>query len=171
MLAPLIKFLQALSNNTAPGQIAHGFALGMILGLLPKDNLLWYLIFVFFFFFRIQRGVFSLSVIIWALIAPLLDPYFDYLGCYILTYGSLQPLFRTLVNIPFVAFTGFNNSVVMGSFVCGVCAYIPIYVLTRLFVFVWRKYLAKYVRKLGFLAIVKQLPGISKVLELVEEYV
>ena len=75
------------------------------------------------------------------------------------------------MNIPFVAFTGFNNSVVMGSFVCGICAYIPIYVLARLFVFVWRKYLAKYVRKLGFLTIVKQLPGISKVLELVEEYV
>ncbi|MBO4386905.1 MAG: TIGR03546 family protein [Treponema sp.] len=171
MLAPFIKFLQALSNNTAPGQIAHGFALGMILGLLPKDNLLWYLLFVFFFFFRIQRGVFSLSVIIWALIAPLLDPYFDYIGFYILSYEKFQPMFRTLVNIPFVAFTKFNNTVVMGSFVCGICAYIPIYILTRLFVLLWRRYLAKYVRKFGFLTIVKQLPGISKLIELVEDYV
>ena len=126
---------------------------------------------VFFFFFRIQRGVFSLFIIIGALIAPLLDPYFDYIGYYILTYDKLQPLFRTLVNIPFVAFTKFNNTVVMGSFVCGLLAYIPAYIFARIFVFVWRKHVARYVRKFGFLTAVKQLPGISKIVELIEEYV
>lgn len=170
MLTPLIRFFQALSNNTSPGQIAHGFALGMILGFLPKDNALWILIFVFAFFLRIQRGVFSFSVIIGALIAPFLDPYFDYVGYYILADARLEDLFRKMVNIPFVAFTKFNNTIVMGSFVCGVALYIPLYIISRIFTFVWRRYVARYARKLGFLTALKQLPGVSKLVELVEDF-
>ena len=51
----------------------------------------------------------------------------------------------------------------MGSFVCGVAAYIPLYVLARLFVWTWRKYLAEKVRKLKIAAVLKNIPLVEKI--------
>ena len=44
MLKKLIKLLQAFNGNVNPAEIAHAFACGAILGLMPKNNLLWYLV-------------------------------------------------------------------------------------------------------------------------------
>ncbi|HAK68458.1 MAG TPA: TIGR03546 family protein, partial [Treponema sp.] len=49
MLKAFVKLIKALSSNTAPGEIAHAFAWGVILGFMPKDNALWYILFIFIF--------------------------------------------------------------------------------------------------------------------------
>ena len=76
MIKYLVKMLQALSSNTAPAQIAHAVSCGFILGFVPKENLLWYILFVFILFLRIQRGTYALFILVGALLAPFLDPLF-----------------------------------------------------------------------------------------------
>ena len=139
MLKAIAKLLGAISSNTRPGAIAHAVSCGVLLGFMPKDNLLWYILFIFILFMNIQRGAYALSILLGAALTVFLDPLFDSVGYSILTVESVKPYYASLLDIPFVAFTKFNNTVVMGSFVCGVAAYIPLYVLARLFVWAWRK--------------------------------
>lgn len=162
MLKPLITLINALSSNTHPGAIAHAFACGMLLGFMPKENLLWIILFVFILFMRIQRATYTLSLIVGALLAALLDPFFHTVDCWILSLDSMEDFYAYLLDIPFVAFTKFNNSVVMGSLVCGIIAYIPFYLFGRLFVWLWRKYLAEGVRRLKVVRVIKQIPLIQK---------
>lgn len=163
MLKAIAKLLGAISSNTRPGAIAHAVSCGVLLGFMPKDNLLWYILFVFILFMNIQRGAYALSILLGAAFTVFLDPLFDSVGYSILTIESVKPYYASLLDIPFVAFTKFNNTVVMGSFVCGVAAYIPLYVLARLFVWAWRKYLAEKVRKLKIAAVLKNIPLVEKI--------
>ena len=163
MLKAIAKLLGAISSNTRPGAIAHAVSCGVLLGFMPKDNLLWYILFIFILFMNIQRGAYALSILLGAALTVFLDPLFDSVGYSILTIESVKPYYASLLDIPFVAFTKFNNTVVMGSFVCGVAAYIPLYVLARLFVWTWRKYLAEKVRKLKIAAVLKNIPLVEKI--------
>ena len=162
MFKPLAKLLKALSSNKDPGAIACAFACGILLGFMPKDNALWYVLFVFMFFMRIQRGAFMLSVLVGAIAAPLLDPCFDMVGTYILTLPQARDTYIRLLDIPGVAFTRFNNTIVMGSLACGIAAYIPLYLLARGFVFLWRRYIGAAMRKLKFIQMIKQIPLVEK---------
>lgn len=166
MLKPLMNLIKALSSNTDPGALAHAFSCGILLGFLPKDNMLWYVLFIFIFFMRIQRSVFSLVTVAASLLAALLDPVFDSVGYWILTLGGAQNFYAALLEIPFVAFTKFNNTVVMGALVVGLASYIPFYIIARVFIFVWRKYLAESVRKLKLVKMLKQIPLITKIAEM-----
>ena len=163
MLKAIAKLLGAISSNTRPGAIAHAVSCGVLLGFMPKDNLLWYILFIFILFMNIQRGAYALSILLGAAFTVFLDPLFDSVGYSILTVESVKPYYASLLDIPFVAFTKFNNTVVMGSFACGVAAYIPLYVLARLFVWAWRKYLAEKVRKLKIAAVLKNIPLVEKI--------
>ena len=169
MIKYLVKMLQALSSNTAPAQIAHAVSCGFILGFVPKESLLWYILFVFILFLRIQRGTYALFILVGALLAPFLDPLFNDVGYWILTQPSLTPVFQSLLDIPFVAFTRINNTVVLGSLVCGIAAYIPLWLVSRLFIFVWRKYIAASARRWKFVKVLKQIPLIEKIVEAVTE--
>ena len=163
MFKPFIKLIKALSSNTDPGAIAHAFCCGILLGFVPKDNLLWYILFVFMFFMRIQRATYVLSVVVGALLAALLDPVFDTIGYWVLTQPDAIPFYVNLLNVPFVAFTKFNNTIVMGSLLCGIVFYVPLYWLSRLVIFLWRKYLAEGVRRLKLVQLLKQIPLIEKI--------
>ena len=163
MFKLLAKMFNALSSNTAPGAIAHAFACGLVLGFIPKNNLLWYILFIFILFLNIQRATFSLCIILGALVAPLFDNYFNSMGFAILTYEKLYPVYRYLLDIPFVAFTKFNNTMVMGSLAWGVILYIPMYIIVRVVVFLWRKYLGDAVRKMKVVKIFKQIPLIQRI--------
>ena len=50
MLKWISGLFKALNANQNPAEMAHGLALGVMLGLMPKNNALWYLILVFFLF-------------------------------------------------------------------------------------------------------------------------
>ena len=170
MIKAFVKLIHVLSSNTAPGEIAHAVSCGVILGFLPKDNLMWYVLFVFIIFLRIQRSVLTLSLLVATLLTALLDPYFDELGVWVLTRKDLIPLYYKLLNIPFVAFTKFHNSVVMGSLIIGLLCYIPVYILTRLFIFVWRVFFASKMKNAKITKLVgqimKQVPLLEKIAEM-----
>lgn len=167
MLKALIKFINALTSNKHPGEIAHAFCLAMILGFMPKNNLLWYILTILFLFMRIQRGCLVIFTFLFALLAPVLDNLFDTIGYAIITYQPLESIFSTLLNIPFVAFTKINNSIVMGSLAFSLMAYIPVYIIARIFVKYWRKFLAPVVRKTKIMVFLSKLPLVQKIGEMI----
>jgi uncharacterized protein (TIGR03546 family) len=139
MLNAVVKFFKTLNSNSHPDEIAHAVCLGFILGLMPKDNALWYIALVFSFFLRINRGALLLCTAFFALVAPVFDTLLDAMGYWVLTLKPASGAFRALLDIPFVAFTKFNNSIVMGSIALGAVAYLPLYFAARLLVGLWRK--------------------------------
>ena len=80
MLKAIIKFLKAINKNSHPGEIAHAICCGMLLGFMPKNNALWYILFIAFLFMRIQKSAFVIFTFLFSLAAPYLDPAFDLIG-------------------------------------------------------------------------------------------
>lgn len=171
MISFIAKLLKALNVNTNPGEIAHGIACGFLLGLMPKSSLLWYLIFIFVLFIKINKPAYLIMIVLGSSVAVLLDPLFDLVGYAVLTVPSLYGFYARLIDIPFVYFTRFNNTVVMGSLVCGIILYVPVYVIARILVKLWRRYGVPAMRHSKIIKIVNQVPILSKIAHEVGERV
>ena len=171
MISFVAKLLKALNVNTNPGEIAHGIACGFLLGLMPKSSLLWYLIFIFVLFIKINKPAYLIMIVLGSSVAVLLDPLFDSVGYAVLTVPSLYGFYARLIDIPFVYFTRFNNTVVMGSLVCGIILYVPVYVIARILVKLWRRYGVPAMRHSKIIKIVNQVPILSKIAHEVGERV
>lgn len=163
MLKFIVKLLKALNSNSHPGEIAHAVCLGMLLGFLPKNNIFWYVITVFVLFMRINKGALVLSTLGFSLLAPLFDPLFDNVGYWFLTLPKLEGAFAWLLDIPFVGFTKFNNTIASGSLICGLILYIPLYVIARLFVWLMRNKLVPLLRKTKFVLVLSKIPLVKKI--------
>ena len=163
MLKSIVNLFKALNANVNPGEIAHAFSCGILLGFMPKNNLLWYLLFVFILFIRINKPMYLIMTLIASTFSPVMDSLFDTVGYAFLTIPSLSGFFGTLLEIPFVAFTKFNNSVVIGSLICGLVLYIPAYVLGRILVALWRKHITHWVRQTKLSKAIAKLPLIAKI--------
>lgn len=140
MLGAIVKLFKSLNANSHPGEIAHAVCLGVLLGLMPKNNALWYILTVFILFLRINKGALILFTALFTLVSPAFDSLLDTIGYAILMFPKAVPVFRMLLDIPFAAFTKFNNTIVMGSIALALAAYIPLYVLARLFIKLWRTF-------------------------------
>ena len=135
MIALILKLLQnmvaALNSEGSPFQVAAGIAFGACLGLTPIANLHNVAVFLLVMILNVSMAGFWLG---WALFVPvgfLLDPLFDRIGQSLLESGALRPLWTSLTNMPVVPFTNFNNSVVLGSFVFWVVAFVPLLFLAQ----------------------------------------
>ena len=162
MLSYIIKLLKALGANSKPSQIANSFCIGFIFGVMPKNNLLWWLVFVFFMFVRINKAGYFIMMLLGAFISPYLDPTFHKIGEFVLTYEPLVPVYSKLLEIPFVGFTRFNNTIVCGSLVAGIIAYIPLYIFMLVFIWVWRKWIAPFFNRSKVVKMFFQLPLVRK---------
>ncbi|MFI3257774.1 MAG: TIGR03546 family protein [Spirochaetales bacterium] len=142
MITYIVRLLKTLNGNGHPGEIAHATSCGLLLGFLPKDNLLWYVIFLLFLFLRINKGAFFLFILLGSFLTMFFDPLFDSIGYTVLKIPDIAPFMASFLNIPFMAFTKLNNSVVVGSLLCALAVYIPLYFFSRGFVYIWRKTLS-----------------------------
>ncbi len=163
MLKYIIKLLKTLNSNSNPKEIAHAVALAFLLGILPKTNLLWYIIFIFCCFIRINKAAYGLFIIIFSLIAHLFDPLFDTLGFYILNINQLESFYSFLIDIPFAGFTNFNNTIVMGSFISGLILYFPVFFITLKFIKLWRTKLAYKFKYSKLFKFFNKIPIIKKI--------
>ncbi len=163
MLKVIVKFLKALNSNSHPGEIAHAVCLGMLLGLLPKNNIFWYVITAFVLFMRINKGALILSTLAFTLLAPIFDPQFNALGYSFLTLPKLTPLFADLLDIPFVAYTKFNNTMACGSLLVGLALYIPVYIIARVFIWLMRNKIVPVVRKTKLITVLSKAKLVKKI--------
>ncbi len=175
MLVYIARLLKALNSNEHPGEIAHAVSCGLILGFIPKDNLLWYVLFILFLFIRINKGAFFILFFLGSLLTIFLDPLFDIFGYAVLSIPFIAPLMSSFLNIPLMAYTKLNNSVVMGSLLSGILLYIPAYILGKAFVSIWRSKLSPALAQNAFvkwfvrLPIVKPFLTVYKAVEVVRD--
>lgn len=163
MLKALVKFFKALNKNSNPREIANAICCGMILGFMPKNNALWYIIAVFCFFLRIQKSSYIIFAFLFSLLAPVLDPWFDIFGYAVLNIKFMQPAFVALMKIPLFGYTRFYNSIVMGSLLTSLILYFPIFQLAKFLVQLWRTNLVPFVRKTKLVKVVSKIPLVEKI--------
>lgn len=159
------KFFMALNANTHPGDIAHAVALGLLLALVPRANLLWAFLFFFTLFIRVNKGAFFLALILLSFVTPFADVLLDALGYQLLSLAPLQGMYRTLYGIPFVGLTMFNNTVVAGSLVVGLVLYIPVVIVFTILVKLYRDKLQQKIAQSRLVKFIMQLPLIKQIVE------
>lgn len=135
MFAPWIalsrKAISALVANGAPTQLAAGFTIGMIVGLMPKGNLIALSLCVLLFSLRVNKGLSLIAIVLFTWIGPACDPLAHKLGASVLGSQSLQTCYAAVFNLPLGPWLGFENTVVTGSLLLGLYIAYPVYWLSR----------------------------------------
>lgn len=150
----ILKLLQSLfktlHSDGTPGQVGAGIALGAILGLTPLLSLHNLVVFALIVMLDVSFGGAMLG---WALAVPVgfaLDPLFDAIGRkLLLDTPALVPLWTTLSNTPVVPLTNFNNTVVLGSLVVAIVAWLPLFFAARWGVGRYRATVGAWVKSSG----------------------
>jgi len=124
-----IKFLKELNSTSSSRSIVLAVVLGLITGFLPTVNFFTILIFFMVLILRIPIGLFIASFGVFEVFGFFLDPVFNNIGFLLLKSNVLKPFWTFLYNIPFFRWSGFNNTIVMGSLVIGVIFGIILYVI------------------------------------------
>lgn len=153
ILAKLFKILRA---EDTPNQIAAGFVLGMIIGLTPFWTVHNMVIIFLIAILKVNIGAAMFAFAICSGLAYLFDPLFHNLGYFLLVdMTSLKGFYTTLYNIPVIALSRYNNTVVMGSLVVSILLIIPVFPFMKYFVTYYRKHLDPKLQKLKIVQIVK----------------
>lgn len=169
MLSYIINFFKTLNTNCKPSQIANSFCIGLILGFMPKNNVFWFILLVFFAFVRINKCGYCIMILLGSLFAFLLDGLFDYIGYAVLTFAPLEGFFSTLIEIPLVGFTKINNTIVCGSFVFGLVCYIPLFFILLMFIKIWRKKLVPTFVNSKLCKAIYKIPLLGKIVSKVSD--
>lgn len=146
MIGQIAKVLKILNSEAAPGQISLALCLAMILGLTPLFSLHNLLVLFIALIVRINLSAFLLGWGLFSAIAYLLDPLFHQLGYAVLTAGALEGLWTELYNIALFRIERFNNTIVMGSLVFSLLAFVPAYLLSNLIIRRYRDHILSWIR-------------------------
>jgi uncharacterized protein (TIGR03546 family) len=131
MLLYLIKRLfnlkQAIFGRNQPGQLAWGFALGILLGLVPSSSLIAALILTLVCCLKVNHGMAGVTALVTTLVAAKLDPYSHAVGMKLLEHPQLIGAWAFVWQLPGVPWMSINNTVVLGSLVLGLVSVGPTY--------------------------------------------
>jgi uncharacterized protein (TIGR03546 family) len=155
MIAMLAKLLKALNSASSPGQIALAFALALIIGLTPLFSFHNLLIVFIACIVRINFSAFLLATLFFSGLAYLLDPVAIALGESVLTHSAAQGFLTELYQSEFWRVTRFNNTLVMGSLMIALVAFIPVLIISRWLISAYRHKLMVWVEKLKITKLLK----------------
>ena len=126
-----------ISAINSPHELALGIAFGVLIGLMPKDSAIPWLLALTFLLGRGNILCVIVSAIAFSIVGPWIDVWSDRMGEAVLSIKSLQTTYASWMDLPWVAWTRFNNTVVTGSLVIGLIAWIPVYLASQIFFRVW----------------------------------
>ncbi len=155
-LKPIRLFAKALVVDATPKQMALGCALGIAIGLVPKGNLIAIALMVVLGALRVNLAVGVLTAFCVSWMGIFIDPFSHQIGLEVLNHDSLKNFWTELYNLPFVPWTRFNNTVVMGSTVLGLALVLPVYWATQP---LFAKYTPKWGDKVARFKVVQVLQG------------
>ncbi|EMB21980.1 DUF2062 domain-containing protein [Treponema denticola] len=172
MIKYVTSFFKAINANAHPGDIAHAVALGLFLAILPKNNLTFTFLFFLSIFIRINKGAFFISFILFGFVTPFMDVLINNIGFWAVQLSFLRPIFIALENIPFVALFKLSNTMVLGGIIWGLILYIPVYILTRIIIAKYRKYMqpAVNVKGVGLLGKIPLLRHLTKISDIKDNF-
>ncbi len=121
---------KAIAGRKHPGQLAWGVALGALIGMIPHGNLLAVVLVLFVLMLHVNHAMAALVGVAVTFLAPRLDPTFDALGRWCFEQPQVADGFAVAWQYPLVPWTDLNNTIVMGSFLIGLIAAGPLYMIT-----------------------------------------
>ncbi len=144
----IANFIKILREGQTPAQVAGGFALGSILGLSPMLTLQGLVVWFVILILDVNLSAATMSLLIFSLIAFIFDPIFHHLGYFLLVnIDGLKGIWTALYNAPIAPLTRFNNTVVIGSFVCALILFPFVYFGMKKFVIAYRTTIGKRLQK------------------------
>ena len=121
---------RAIAGRKYPHQLAWAVALGLLLGIVPHGNLLAFGLVVLVLSLKINHAMAGLTAVCVTFLAVKLDPYSHELGNFVLTHPQLEQTSQMAWNLPLIPWTDLNNTIVMGSFLIGLTAVVPVFLVT-----------------------------------------
>lgn len=122
---------QAVAGRRYPHQLAWATAFGLLLGIVPHGNLLAVSLLLVVLSLKLNHAMAALTAgATSVLLAAQLDPLAHRLGATVLNHQAVRPVAMTAWELPLIPWTDLNNTVVMGSFVIGVVALLPVFLIT-----------------------------------------
>jgi len=153
LLAKLIKILRSAAS---PHQIAAGFVIGMIIGLTPFWTLHNMILIFILIIVNINIGTAIFSFLLFSAIAYLIDPLFHSLGYFLLVdMEGLKDFWTFLYNLPLVALSRYNNTVVIGSLLIALILSLPTYFLAKIGVIYYRENIDSRIQKWKLIQAIK----------------
>jgi uncharacterized protein (TIGR03546 family) len=130
-ITALRKFCRALLASNAPEQLALGFTIGMVIGLVPKGNLIALSLCVLLFSMRCNKGLGLAAAVAFSFVGSWTDPFAHRLGLAALSFEPFQATYASIFKLPLGPWLGLNNTVVAGSLLMGLYVAYPVYWVTR----------------------------------------
>ncbi len=127
LLRPLRLAVQMLTANDSARQTAWGYSLGMMVGLLPKGNLLAIGLAMLLCALRVNRAAGLLAIGVFSYVGCGLDDLAHRIGAIVLTGLDPRAAFTALYDMPLGPWLGFNNTVVTGQLLIGLYLFYPAY--------------------------------------------
>jgi uncharacterized protein (TIGR03546 family) len=150
-------FIGILREGQTPAQVAGGFALGSILGLSPMLTLQGAVVWLVILVLDVNLSAALVALTVFSLVAFLVDPVFHWVGFQVLVnIEALKSLWTSLYNAPIAPLTRFNNTVVMGSFLCALLLFLPVYIGMKKFVVAYRSTIGARIEKMKIYQVLKR---------------
>jgi len=160
----LKKIITLFQSDISPDQIAWGFSLGAILGLVP-GVFMKMILFIVIMIFRVNLSSAFLAAALFGIIGLALDPVLDKIGYVVLVnFDFLNSIYTWLYNLPVVPFTKFNNTIVMGSLITGIALIIPNGILAKKLLVYYRQNYKDKVANLKIIKFIDAVMGITTVI-------
>lgn len=133
LLRPVRQLAQALTDNESPRQIAWGFVLGMMIGLIPKGNLLLVALTLLLCALRVNKSAGLLAAGLFSLVGFAFDGLAHHIGTIVLLWEPARPVHIWLYELPLGPWLGVNNTVVVGQLILGIYFAFPVYYFVHRF--------------------------------------
>ena len=161
----IFKFLRELNSATSNKMMVLAIVLGLMAGFLPFVNFFTVLIFIVVLVFRIPIGLFLVSFSFFEFVGYFVDPLFHKTGLFLLKASFLKPLWTFFYNLPFFRWSGFNNTIVMGSLVWGAVLGIVLYFILNKLIALYRSMVFEKLKTKKYLSwlVPKEKKGIIRI--------
>ena len=132
IVKPAAHLVKTLKAHDTPHQLAGGFAIGAVIGVVPLGNVISVGLCALLCGVKVNKsaGVLGAMALMW--VGVLLDPVAHNLGMKILSIEALQGTYAAIYDMPLGPWIGFNNTVVLGWLVLGTYFSYPIFWLSYL---------------------------------------
>jgi uncharacterized protein (TIGR03546 family) len=112
-------------------QFALGICLGLMIGLIPKDSLLPWVIGLFTLLLPVNLGATLIAVAIGSVLSFCMDAFAHSIGQIVLSNTTALSYLVEAFELPLFAWTRLNNTVVMGLTTIGILSAIPAYLIAH----------------------------------------
>lgn len=130
IIRQLLSLRKAIGGRAQPSELAWGLAWGVLIGVVPKGNLLAILLIGWVLSLRVNHGIATLAAVACSFLTVFIDPWSHRVGLTLLESSQLRPSLNFFWDLPLARWTDLNNSVVLGSTCLGLVSLMPTYLLS-----------------------------------------